>query len=522
MTPLARLLSIPLTAGLAVGLLLAPGAPASAAPLPRAADEVDARIADAVGQLDAITTDMLARSGVPGAAVAVVHGDDLLYAKGFGVRDVDTRAPVSADTVFQLASVSKSVGASVVAAAVGKGVVRWKDPVVSHLPWFKLADPYVTGNATIADMYAMTSGLPHQAGDVLEGIGYSRRQILERLKYLPLIPFRTEHLYTNFGLTAGAEAVAEAAGKDWASLSQDLIYDPLGMSSTSSRYSDFVKESDRASLHVPIAGSFVSKYTRMPDAQSPAGGVSSTVLDMSRWMRMEMDHGRFGGRQVVASRALAKAQTAQIRTTPVVDAAFVPRWYGSGMGVTVDQSGQMRLTHSGAFSAGAGTTYLMLPKERLGIVVLSNAFVGLPEAIAATFADIVETGAITQDWLPVVSALFAPTYAPNTALAPASRPTDAKRPRPLPAYVGTYTNGYFGDVLVRTSGGRLQLVMGPDRVVVPLRPWTGDTFVGRIEPGDWPTEFLVTFSAGSGQVSRLHLDLGDGEAADTLMRVATG
>ncbi len=518
MTPLSRFLSIPL----AVALIVAPGVAAAAAPLPQAADDVDARIADAVGQLDAITADMLARSGVPGAAVAVVHGDDLLYAKGFGVRDVDTGAPVSAETVFQLASVSKSVGASVVAAAVGKGIARWKDPVVSHLPWFTLADPYVTRNATIADMYAMTSGLPHQAGDVLEGIGYDRQQILKRLKYLPLIPFRTEHLYTNFGLTAGAEAVAEAAGKDWASLSDDLIYGPLGMASTSSRHSDFVKESDRASLHVPIDGSFVSKYTRMPDAQSPAGGVSSNVLDMSRWLQMEMDHGRYGGRQVVASRSLAKAQTAQIRTTPVVDAAFVPRWYGSGMAVTVDQSGQTRLTHSGAFSAGAGTTYLMLPKERLGIVVLSNAFVGLPEAIAAAFADIVETGAVTRDWLPVVSAAFAPTYAPNTDLARASRPADARAPRPFPDYVGTYTNGYFGDVTARTSRGRLQLVMGPDRVVVPLRPWTGDTFVGRIEPGDWPTDFLVTFSAGSGQVNRLHLDLGDGEAADTLTRITAG
>ena len=208
-------------------------------------------------------------------AVAIVHGGKTVYAKGFGVKDTSkgdaADNKVDADTVFQLASMSKSVGATVVAHEVTSNVVSWDTPVVSKLPWFALSDPYVTSHVTIADLYSHRSGLPDHAGDQLEDLDYDRRQTLERMRHLPLAPFRISYAYTNFGLTAAAEAVAAAAGKSWEDLSDEVLYHPLGMASTSSRFADFVARPNHAVNHVKVGDKWEPRFQRDPDP-AVAGG----------------------------------------------------------------------------------------------------------------------------------------------------------------------------------------------------------------------------------------------------------
>jgi CubicO group peptidase (beta-lactamase class C family) len=190
-----------------------------------------------------------------------------------------------------------------VAALVGKGVLQWRDPMTKYLPWFKLIDPVITEQVTVGDMFAMRSGPPANAGDDLELFGYSRKQILERLAYVPLNQFRTSYAYVNYSLVAGAQAAAAAASKPWDTVVREQIFDPLGMSLTSSRYDDFLSRVNRAALHVPVGDHYESLYERSDALQAPAGSISTTVLDMSRWLRMELANGSFEGRQVVASKA---------------------------------------------------------------------------------------------------------------------------------------------------------------------------------------------------------------------------
>lgn len=431
------------------------------------------RVGQAVAKLDGLAETLMNDSGIPGMAIAVVHGGKTLYAKGFGVRDVRGGDKVDADTVFQLASLSKSVGATVVAHEVTNNTVGWDTPVVSKLPWFALSDPYVGAHVTIADLYSHRSGLPDHAGDELEDLGYDRRQVLQRLRYLPLSPFRISYAYTNFGVTAAAEAVAAAAGKSWADLSDGVLYRPLGMTSTSSRYADFVARPDRAVTHVKIGDRYLPRYQRDPDAQSPAGGVSSSAGDMARWLAMVLA----GGEQIASPEALLPVDTPQVVSRPAATPKARASFYGYGFNVSVTSSGRTEYSHSGAFALGAATAFAVLPSEDVGIVVLTNAApTGVPETLTAEFLDLVQYGEVREDWAALYKKAFASMDAPIGSLVGKQPPADPAPAQPLRAYVGDYANDYWGPATIVQRDGALQLSLGPHHQTYPLKHWDGDTF----------------------------------------------
>ncbi|CCQ15349.1 putative uncharacterized protein [Rhodococcus sp. AW25M09] len=435
------------------------------------------RVDDAVGELDGIVGELMASSNIPGMAVAVVHGADVVYSKGFGVREIGKDDPVDGNSVFQLASMSKPVGATVIASQVGAGVVDWSTPVVSQLPWFELDEPWVTRNITVGDFYAHRSGLPGHAGDRLEDIGYDRRQVLERLRELPLDPFRSTYHYTNFGLTAGAEAVAAASGKDWDTLSQDAIYGPLGMDSTSSSFSDYMGRSDRAVPHVLVDGEYQPKYQRDPDAQTPAGGVSSSVNDLAEWLKMLIADGTYDGAKIIDPDALLPAVSAQIISNPSATPDSRAGSYGYGFNVSTSAAGRTTVSHSGAFALGAGTNFVWIPSLDVAVVVLTNAApLGIAETVTAEFADLVQFGEVREDWRTLYKNAFAGMSEPEGELVGETAPSNAAAPRPLESYTGVYQNDYWGPATVTESDGKLVLALGPKGTSYELSPWDGDTF----------------------------------------------
>jgi CubicO group peptidase (beta-lactamase class C family) len=393
---------------------------------------------------------------------------------------------------------SKSLGASVVAHQVGRGSINWDTPVTKLLPWFSLSAPWLTKHLTIGDLYAHRSGLPDHAGDELEDLGYDRRQILERLRFLPLEPFRITYAYTNFGITAAAEAVAVAAGTDWATLSEQVLYGPLGMSSTSSRFSNYIERPNRAVPHVKIGHTYEAAFQRQPDAQSPAGGVSSTANDIGRWMAMVLQNGRHEGQQIVDAAALLQAVIPQIVSSPAYAMDARAGFYGFGFGISMQPSGRTTISHSGAFALGAATNYLLIPSAHVGIAVLSNAApTGAVEALAMEFADLVQYGRSTRDWVSAYGALFEPLEAPFGDLVGKNPPSSPSPAKDLALYIGTYANDYFGDVVVSTGrDNQLVLRVGPARQEYDLTHWDGDrfTFILRNENANPGSISKVEFS----------------------------
>lgn len=433
----------------------------------------------AIARLDQVVGDVLARSGVPGMAVAVVHGTETVFAKGYGVRRVDSDLAIDADTVFLLASLSKPIGATVVATQVSRNLVTWETPVVDHLPQFRLSDPWVSQHVTIGDFYSHRSGLPDHAGDDLEDLGYGRQEIFDRLRLIRLEPFRAHYAYTNFGITVAAQAVAQAAGTDWATLSRQNLYEPLGMESTSSSHADYLSRSNRASGHIPgpDGSGYLVSDLRQPDTQSPAGGVSSSARDVARWMSMVLQNGRYQNKAIIDGDALRAAITPKMITGQPHSASARAGSYGYGFNVSVQPSGRVMLSHSGAFYLGAGTTFAMIPSLNLGIVVLTNASpVGAAEAVSASFMDMAQLGHVTRDWFAAYQPLMVSMTSPIGALAGKKQVAKPSSAQALQTYTGIYRNDYFGPIDIQDRNGELSLLIGPDQMLESLKHWDGNTF----------------------------------------------
>jgi CubicO group peptidase (beta-lactamase class C family) len=466
----------------------------------------------------------LEATGVPGMAIAVVCDGHTTILRGYGVRDVVSKAGVDANTVFQLASVSKPITSTVVAALVGDGVLHWDDLVSKHFPDFKLrtSEPSQPQTVRVADMLAHCGGLPDHAGDLLEDIGNDRSAVLHQLRYLPVSPPRTVNRYTNFGFTAAAVAAAMAyskhSGKEtsWEDLASERLYQRLGMTRTSSSYEHF-KDDPNCTVgyqrfsRYPGQREWPAPTTpRNPDAQSPAGGVRSCVADLAKWMQLQLNGGTFEGRQVVNAEALARTHS-RYRS---IDSKF-------GLGWNVSLNGD--LGHSGAFLKGAATCVQLWPALGVGIIVLTNGEpIGVPEAVCWAFGDYLLGGGLPngqtlESWLVRTAQMMNSALPVPKEMGYGTWVSDPTRE--LKEYCGKFTHEYYGPIEIKLDEGhgpgnsrRLNLFIGPDRREVNLNMWDGDTFVyqtfGENAVGLSAVEFDMT-TPGKARVGVKNLSFSD-------------
>ncbi len=294
------------------------------------------------------------------------------------------------------------------------------------------------------------------------------------------------------------------------------------MTATSTTHDGFLSRANRAALHVRIGGAWTARVKRDADAQAPAGGVSSTVRDLARWVRLELGDGRFEGRPVVAAAALAETHaplTARGRNPVTGAAAF----YGLGWNVEFGRHGLV-WGHAGAFSVGAQTLVSLHPGAKLGVVVLTNAFPsGVPEGLADSLMDLVFDGRIGRDWVKAWGDAYRGLFAPAVAAARAAYgtpPSPAMPALPLAAYAGRYANAYVGTAVVTVTGSTLSLTLGPDGArTYPLRHFDRDRFLYDPDPETPDLPAAVRFAIGSGgRADAVTLEPLDASGLGTLTR----
>jgi CubicO group peptidase (beta-lactamase class C family) len=444
---------------------------------------------------------------VPGVSLAVVKDGQVVVAKGYGVRKLEEPTAVDAKTRFGIASNTKVMTATALGILVDERKIEWDAPVVRYLPWFQMWDPYVTRELTIRDLLVHRSGLGLGAGDLLwwPSSTYTRREIAMRLRYIPpATSFRNAYAYDNVLYLVAGEVIEAISGQSWEDFVSKRILEKVGMTGTNVRHSDAARGGNIATPHAMVEGKVRPIAPFDSDNTNPAGGVNSNAEDMAKWMNVLLARGVLPD----GTRLLAESTWRQITTgvTPVPIGVPAPeltaqrpnfRAYGLGLNVQ-DYRGQKMLIHSGGLP-GYVSRVMMFPDHQLGIAVLTNQESGAAfDAIAYRIADHYLGATPAIDWLDAyqkVGARQQTSFREAEQRAASTRNTSSRPSLPLSGYAGTYSDAWYGDIVLEQQGEKLVMrFTKTPSLVGDLEHWQYDTFVVKWRDRELRADAFVTFA----------------------------
>ena len=412
--------------------------------------------------IDPVVTAMMSEWHVPGLALGVIKDGQLLYAKGYGYRDLEQKLPVTPRTLMAIGSNSKSFTTVLLGMLVDQKKLDWDTPVLTYLPDFKLYDDYATRHMTPRDLVSHRSGLPRH--DLLwYGRHFSRKELYQRLRYLePSASFRAIWQYQNLMFMTAGYLEEQLTGRSWDDLVQDWIFTPLGMSRSLTSVKEMTSGDDFAYAYGWRDSTVVRIPYRNIDPVGPAGSINSSVEDMLKYVQFRLDLGQGGGRQLLSKGQALEMQRPQM----VIGAAADALWggfdaidYGLGVATGVYR-GHHAVIHGGGID-GFISQMSWLPDDRIGVVVLSNQGTDnpIPTLVAKAVYDRV-LGLSPIDWAARQReqdrANAERALAQRQRLA-ADRKPETSPSHPLGDYVGTYGNPGYGSLEVRLVDGGLEI-----------------------------------------------------------------
>jgi CubicO group peptidase (beta-lactamase class C family) len=305
--------------------------------------------------LDAYVAGTMRDWQVPGLAIGVVKDDVLVFAKGYGVRELGKTAQVDELTLFAVASNSKAFTAALLGILVAEGKLGWDDRVTDHLRNFQLYDPFVTRDIRVRDLLTHRSGLPEFGGDHLWiGDARSSDDILRRLRYLqPSAPFRAKYQYQNLMFLAAGQIIPALTGESWNQTLENRIFKPLGMTDSFATAEERESKENVATPHEIVEGKLVPIAYDNVDNVAPAGAINSNVVEMAQWMRLNLAGGVYDGKEILPSRVVREMQSIHM-SMPLsdVDREIIGiKFQGYGLGWRMfDYRGHKVVSHGGGLS----------------------------------------------------------------------------------------------------------------------------------------------------------------------------
>jgi CubicO group peptidase (beta-lactamase class C family) len=418
-------------------------------------------------QVDKLVEKTLKTFNVPGIAVAIVKDGKIIHAKGYGVKSILTTEKVDANTLFGIASNSKAFTSAALAMLVDEGKIKWDDKVIQYIPEFKMYNEYVTNEFTIRDLLTHRSGLGLGAGDLMiwpDGSDFKATDIIHNLQHLkPVSSFRTKYDYDNLLYIVAGEVIQKVSGKTWCEFIEERIMKPLEMNHSAASFLRLKDTTNIIAPHVPTDGKLkvISRYKNQTfDA---AAGIYSSVNDLSKWMIMQLQNGKYGlEKQNKLFSEKEQNEMWQLQTIiPIpTKAPYNTHFNGYGLGWFLsDIKGYKQVTHTGGLE-GIVTQVTLFPELSLGIVVLTNqqsgaAFSAITNTIKDTYLDIPYKDYVELYDKREKDQVSEADKTTGEVLATVAKNRKDKLKIDYKKHIGLYKDNWFGTISISEKKGKL-------------------------------------------------------------------
>ncbi len=463
--------------------------------------------------------------GVPGMAIAIVEGEAVTFAKGFGVKALGRNDPVDADTIFPTGSTGKAITVADLGILVDQGRIGWDDKVTDRLPGFQMYDPWVTREITIRDLLVHRSGLGLGAGDLMfvPRTNLSRAESVRRLRYIkPATSFRSGFAYDNVLYMVAGQLIEAVTGESWEHYTAEHVLKPAGMLHSTSDSESHFAATDRAQPHGRMDGGFRGTGTQellderdeLGRTAAPAGGLAVSANDMARWLYIQLHHGELPGH---AGRLFSEAAHQQmwnpvvpqpISPLPEALKATQPNFNSYALGWDVmDYRGTKVVWHGGAVF-GFLTAVVLIPERHVGFSIQINSEDG--EIIRGLMYELLDhyLALPHTDWVAryqdekkrkVAEALGA-------LKAQTAKPAPVGPSLPLDRYTGVFSDPWYGNIEITEADGQLRIdFKSTPRMAGKLEHWQYDTFVTRLDDKTIEPAYVTFGLDAEGKVAQIRM-----------------
>ncbi len=449
---------------------------------------------------------------IPGMAVSIVKDDEIIFARGFGVKKLGGNDPVDEHTLFGIASVTKAMVGTAIGILVEEGKLNWDDRVRDHLEWFELSDTWVSDNVTIRDLLSHQVGIGRMTGNRLIFMPYrDPRTIMEHLKHQPFeATFRSRSVYSNVMYMVAGMVIEEVSGKSWDLFIEERLMKPVGMTRSNASFTKLEKSENVAWPHQEIDGKVQTIPRRSFDNVGPAGAVNASAYEAAGWMKLNLGTaGEYKGARIIDERIMrqvAQPQQNHSLRDPYRDQLTS---YGLGWGLN-HYEGYRTVQHSGAID-GMNTTLVLIPELELGIFITANLFNNFRSAFVNHVMDIFMGIEREFDWHDHYYERH--LHSKKAALERRQEVHDSRvkgtdHSLPLDEYTGSYFDKVYDDVEVKMgSNGKLELhFWGDGKSIADLEHWHYDTFRASWRNPAMREKFVIFDLDQNGNVHRLNVN----------------
>jgi CubicO group peptidase (beta-lactamase class C family) len=458
-------------------------------------------------QVDSLVNYAMRKFNVAGCAVAVVKDGKIIHNKGYGVKSIATKSPVNEHTQFAIASNSKAFTTAALALLVEQGKINWLDKVKDHIPEFTMYNQYVEDNFNIQDLITHRSGLGLGMGDLMffpDGTDFTMEDLLSSFQYFkPESAFRTKWDYDNLLYIVAGELIARKSGMTWEDFIKINILDPLNMDNTYASLDKIKDTTNLAASHAVKNGEIRVIPTFKEMMNGAAGGIFSNVDDLSQWMLLQLNKGKYGD-SLKQQLFTEKNHREMWKVHTVMSADPNPRYnshfagYGLGWFLS-DVKGNMKVEHTGGLPGMLSNTVL-IPDLNLGVVILTNTSDdggGLFSAVANAITDDY-LGLDNFNWVDKYAAYFTKRTSGNDEFTKKVwedvATVDASKVKPN-IYTGIYKDNWFGKAEVFNKNGRLYIhFLRSPKLNGELLYYKENTFAVKWEYQDMNADAFVTFT----------------------------